>query len=128
MTDQANVAGCSKRTLAVTPRSRASASASQLLSEGCGTTTRSGANGSPGSARMRRASSAASVSTRFEEYSRTGSYFSAADNAGRAPPRAGCVLNRKCAGAGGQATSSGIKVCVPHCRQAGVRRECRQTE
>ena len=48
------------------PSARASSSESQRPMVGCGTTIRSGANGSPGSARMRRASAPASASIRFE--------------------------------------------------------------
>ena len=66
MTDQANSAGSSKRRLAAMPSARASSSESQRPMVGCGTTIRSGANGSPGSARMRRASAPASASIRFE--------------------------------------------------------------
>ena len=66
MSDQANSAGCSMRTLAAMPSPRASSSESQRPMVGCGTTTLSGAKGSPGSARMRRTSPAASASIRFE--------------------------------------------------------------
>ena len=73
MIDHANSAGSSKRTLAAMPSARASSSESHRPMVGCGTTIRSGANGSPGSARMRRASSPASTSIRFEWCSRTAS-------------------------------------------------------
>ena len=66
MIDQANSAGCSKWTLAAMPSRRASSSESHRPMVGCGTTIRSGAKGSPGSVRMRCASSAARASSRFE--------------------------------------------------------------